>query len=353
MPNWTVRMYRPEDKEQCLALMEAVSGHTPDRAMWEWYIERNPYGANMGWVADDHGKIAGRYGIIPLEMQVQGQRRRVAQAVEIMTHPDYRKQGMFPAMAAQVFADLPGMGITFAFGFPNDAARPGHLRFGWRELGFIQASVRPIRSAAVTRRRFKNGVIAAAAGAASDVLLKLAYDWRKPASVGKVNSAIIERFDSRWDDLWQRVGARYPITLVRDSRYLNWRYLDCPYQYIKRSFEIDGHLVGGSVIRVLERDGDLQAHICDLILDNQTAGLFDAAAWYAIQDARLAGAAFVGLRIQTPDTYLQRFTSFGARRYQGKLILIAYDKLLPAEGLGVDHNDLANWLICFGDSDGI
>ncbi len=353
MPNWIVRMYRADDKQQSLDLMTAVSGHEPDRAMWEWYIERNPYGANMGWVADDHGKVVGRYGMIPLELQVQGKRMPVAQAVEIMTHPDYRRQGMFPAMASQVFADLPGMGIHFAIGFPNDAARPGHQKFGWKELGWIQASVRPIDAGVVARRYFKNPRVAALAGLAANIYLKLLFDWRKPGNLGKVRSQLIDRFDDRFDELWRRVGERYPIALVRDSRYLNWRYVDCPYTYIKRSFEINGRLVGASVVRVVQRDGATEGHICDLILDAEPAWLFDIAAHHAVADCRAAGAAFVGLRIQSPDNYLERFKALGARRYQGKMILIVYDKLLPPEGFGLDHTDLKNWLVSFGDSDAI
>ena len=353
MPNWIVRKYRPEDKQQCLALMEAVSGHAPDRAVWDWYIERNPYGADMGWVADDHGRICGRYGMIPLELQVQGKRIPITQAVEIMTHPDYRKQGMFPAMAAQVFADLPGMGYDLAIGFPNDAARPGHVKFGWKEPGFVPASLRPIHTSVVARRFYRNPVKAALAGIAGDIYLTLFLNWRKPNGLDRVASTKIERFDSRFDDLWQRVGARYPIALVRDSRYLNWRYADCPFSYIKRSFEIDGKLVGSSIVRVLPRGGATEGHICDLILDADPSRLFDVAAYHAVQDCRAAGADLVGFRMQSPDNYLERFTAFGARRYQGKMILIVYDKNLPPEGLGVDPTDLNNWLISMGDSDAI
>lgn len=353
MPDWIVRKYRPEDKEQSLALMQAVSGHAPDRAAWDWYIERNPYGANMGWVADDHGKIVGRYGMVPMEMQANGKRMIIAQAVEIMTHPDYRKQGMFPAMATQVFADLPAMGINFAIGFPNDAARPGHQKFGWKELGWIQASLRPIHSGVVGKRYFKNPLAARLSGVGSDIALKLLFDWRRPAGLGTVTSTVIDRFDGQFDDLWRRAGSRYPIALVRDARYLNWRYVDCPYSYTKRLFEIDGRLVGCSIVRVLPRGGATEGHICDLVLDAEPAWLFDVAAHYAIADCRRAGADLVGFRVQSPDNYLQRFTSFGARRYQGKMILIAYDKMLPPGGLGVDHNALTNWLVSMGDSDAI
>lgn len=353
MPNWTVRAYKPEDKEQTFALMEAVAGHAPDRELYEWYIERNPYLPNLGWVADDNGKIVGRYGMVPMELQVQGKRQLIAQAVEIMTHPDYRRQGMFPAMASQVFADLPALGITFAIGFPNDAARPGHQKFGWKELGWITAAVRPLHAQAVSRRLFKNPAAATLAGIGSDLALKLLFDWRRPHGLESVRTQIIERFDPTYDDLWQRVSARYPISLVRDSRYLNWRYIDCPYSYIARSFLIDDKLVGGSVVRMVKRPEGVEGHICDLILDAERPWLFDVAIHHALKDCRAASADFLGFRIQSPDNYLERFTHFGARQYQGKMILIAYDKLLPQGAWPVDHTDLHNWLVTFGDSDAI
>lgn len=352
-PTWTVRQYRPEDKAGALALMKDVAGHEPDTAMWEWYIEHNPYGANLGWVADDHGRIAGKYGMIPMELQIKGKRMPVAQAVEIMTHPDYRRQGMFTVMGETVFAELPATGFQLAIGFPNDAARPGHQKIGWKEVGWISAAMRPIRSGVMTGRLIKNPVLARLAGVAGDVWMKLAYDWRKPAGLDKVQTKQIGSFEQRFDDLWQRVSSRYTVSLVRDARYLNWRYVAGPYHYIKRSFEMDGRLVGASVVRVLPRGGATEGHICDLILEDDPPWLFDVAAWYAIQDCKRAGADLVGFRMKSVDDYPQRFRKLGALTYQGKMILIVYDKLLPPGTVDVDLADANNWCVSFGDSDAI
>src|SRR5262249_9810437 len=38
----------------------------------------------------------------------------------------------------------------------------------------------------------------------------------------------VDRFDVEVDALWRRCGGRYTSALVRDARYLNWRYADCP-----------------------------------------------------------------------------------------------------------------------------
>jgi hypothetical protein len=39
-------------------------------------------------------------------------------------------------------------------------------------------------------------------------------------------------FDERFDDLWTRVKSEHTCLTVRDSRFLQWRYRDCPlHQY--------------------------------------------------------------------------------------------------------------------------
>jgi hypothetical protein len=62
--------------------------------------------------------------------------------------------------------------------------------------------------------------------------------------------AEVERFDPTIDDLWQRAADDYPAICPRNSRFLNWRFVECP-QLNYRIFQAyrAGALVGYSVLR--------------------------------------------------------------------------------------------------------
>jgi hypothetical protein len=72
--------------------------------------------------------------------------------------------------------------------------------------------------------------------------------------VGKSHKHItikkIHKFDSRIEKFWNSISNQYKIALVRDDKYLNWRYVDHPnIEYIiyiaEESNEIRGYIVLG------------------------------------------------------------------------------------------------------------
>ena len=68
-------------------------------------------------------------------MQVGAHQRLGSIVVDVMSHPDYRKQGMFTALGRAGLADAGQAGIDFSFGFPiRKEVMPGHLKVGWRHL---------------------------------------------------------------------------------------------------------------------------------------------------------------------------------------------------------------------------
>ena len=55
------------------------------------------------------------------------------------------------------------------------------------------------------------------------------------------------------DELWDRCAPRLDTALVRDARYLNWRYADCPdvaYESVAARNRLTGRLAGLAVLRL-------------------------------------------------------------------------------------------------------
>ena len=70
------------------------------KEMYEWLFEKNPYNksGNMMYLLKEGDKVIGCDGLLPNELYVNGKTLLTAHSVKSMTHPDYKKQGIFRMM---------------------------------------------------------------------------------------------------------------------------------------------------------------------------------------------------------------------------------------------------------------
>ena len=264
---WHIRPYRDADEEQILELRHHVFGDLDPVRMkpstWQWQFRRNPAGEAFCALAEDHGRIVGQYAVIPTRFSVQGTQTRFALSCDTMIHPDYRRQGLFTALAREVYQRIESEArITTVWGFPNKASLPGFTRhLNWRLLTVFPLRLAPLRPLAMLRARLglKKGAGKMPAG-------------RKEASPAAVFADIpgievkpITRFDEESDALWNRCQNLAPVVQVRDAAYLNWRYKGVP-EFGYRPFVVrsDRRLLGYLVIRTLTLMGHFFGVLTDL-----------------------------------------------------------------------------------------
>ena len=147
---WFIRPLREGDEAAILDLARVVFLEQPsDRfsiEYWNWEFKDNSSGAAQIWVAEDNGRIVGHYAIVPRWFQVGPVVRTGSIVVDVMTHPDYRKQGMFVEIGRESLSGAGSAGIEFSYGFPiRDEVMPGHFKVGWRHIFDIPVLVRPLR----------------------------------------------------------------------------------------------------------------------------------------------------------------------------------------------------------------
>jgi hypothetical protein len=80
------------------------------------------------------------------------------------------------------------------------------------------------------------------------------------------------------DRLWQRCQRELPLAIIRDARYLNWRYADCPdVEYVKLlvADRWTGQAEGIAVLR-LGFEGLPVAALVDWLVPARSQGLAEA-----------------------------------------------------------------------------
>jgi predicted N-acetyltransferase YhbS len=309
-----MRPYRPGDQAQILELFRQSYGRDLREDLWAWRFRDGPAAPGIICLCWDGDLLAAHYAVTPIALRIGGQDWVAALSGTTMTHPDYRGQRLFPKLAQITYDQMAQSGMAMVWGFPNLFSHRGLIR----DLGWVDIYEVPT---------FR---------------LPLTPGLALPAPSQIVE---LERFDDRFDRLWERVKDDYPITAKRDQAHLQWRYVRSPGGAYRILACVDaGTVLGYAVLKRFYTE--LQ------VVDILTVGepdvgieLISRAAQIALQNSALALSLWLnvthplhhalerlGFRNGEPVTY------FGG---------LALQPDLPAAGL----YDFRNWYLTMGDSD--
>lgn len=231
---WSMRAFKSGDEERILELWKAVypeKNYHREKWMrwWRWMYEANPSGTGLIWLAEHQDKIVGQYAVVPIRMKMGSSRTTVALSLDTMTHPDYRRQGMFEALAKAVYAEAQARGIQMVYGFPNDQSYPGFMKkLQWFDIATLEKVVRPL-DWQNTLKTQTDSKVAIALGTLLGGLTGTVLDkMRKAPRIEGLTIEQVRRFHEGINDLWARASGKYQIAVWRDTDHLNWRYADIP-----------------------------------------------------------------------------------------------------------------------------
>jgi hypothetical protein len=164
-----------------------------------------------------------------------------------MTHPHYRRQGIFQTLASRLYQVLGQKGNCLTYGFPNENSLPGLLsQLEWSHIATLDIHVRPLNLGPIVQAITHSPVLSSIA---STGLTWLANPVRMTTS--HIHLREVKRFDSRVDSLFAQHQTRHRLQVIRNEAYLNWRYADCPdWDYRIVLAEDKDQLLGYIVIRI-------------------------------------------------------------------------------------------------------
>jgi hypothetical protein len=242
---------------------------TPE--LWNWKYFQNPAGKHFMVIALDGERIVARMGGVPYAMVFDDEEMVFLQALDINILPSYRDGGTFVSLTVTV-REL----ISTQFG-------PDIAEFGFGNKRVCDAATRWISFSPPTQVSYLVKMIAP--GAYLHDRLRLPRLSRQPIegetslpdfpaerSEEGFSFREINEFDKRFDDLWERC-IRERIMVIRNQRYLQWRYAQCPtgrYRIIVA--ERDGRLEACLVIQPRTRKGAVRVQIVDFFSSEEGIG---------------------------------------------------------------------------------
>jgi GNAT superfamily N-acetyltransferase len=258
---WPIKEHDRCDDENIFELQQLVypehhlyKDREKTRLYWQWRYFSNPTAPSKIFVAktEDTLQIA---GMRPVTFQPLRLLKRDALAVQltaVITHPDFRRQGIFSNLVKHSMADARQAGAEFAFTFPNKQSYAIYKKKPeWRYLAAVPLYLKPLglsvgRPAKHKATRFKSR-------SGSDIRL-------------------VDRFDEGYDALWQKVDGTYPIAVRRDAAFLNWRYGANPvadYTIIEAREPVSDQVKGYIVTAVQQRNRMPLGLIIDLLVEGE------------------------------------------------------------------------------------
>ena len=227
---------------------------------FRWLYLDNPDGRAVAWFAIDEGsgEIVGSTAVTPRRIRVDRGRQEVVawNCGDFSIRPRYRTMGVALKLRRAARDAVDAGARPFLYAHPNDRMLPVHLRSGHSPLG------RMVRHARRMRVDTGWGVVDAAASAGLRLIGREVFVRRRQDV-----ELLAAEAGPEFDDLYERASSRLGTALVRDARYVKWRFQRMP---------VEAH-----EIIVARGDNNLRGYLAFVVRD-RIAHVKD---WLALDDS--------------------------------------------------------------------
>lgn len=296
---FTLEPYDSSLRDDYLALLgEAWGGGAMGGETFDWWFDGNPAGSVRS-VAIREARVVGVAGHSRCRLAIGGKERIGQFSVHAVTAPEARGLGIFRALELRHEEQGREQGSSCVLAFASAPTRPLFLEpLGWTQID---------------RRRV----------------------WARPLPVGRRGLRSPRRFEARHGDTYSGQAHLLRNHVVRDSGYLNWRYLDSPREY--HSLETDGD--GFAVVGFTRRRGLRLALLMELVARSGDRG--------ALLRGALAAARGSAALLAVPSPVLPC-----SRLLRHGFLPTTYRLDFMGKGLAepLDARSEA-WTVSFGDTD--
>ncbi len=274
--DFMIRLYRNGDEHGIIKLFKEIFGREMSLEEWRWkYTGKDFLKVYCSLAVNENNEVIAHYGGMPQYMVHKGKEIYGMAIGDVMVHPKYRGTKLFKKISELLPVISAQDGFILGYGFPNERAMKLPEKLGiYEKVEDVYESTKEVRFASNHLRFIYK-------------LFPLSYD------------------DNRIDILWGTLKDSIKISLIRDRKYLRWRYQKHPlFNYelwgIKKRWQQE--LSGFAVIR---KDGENLLLIDFLCPIGQLAALVQKIENYA------ASSGFKKLKLWHPGYLNEKLEQLG------------------------------------------
>jgi len=339
------------DRPAVLELVKIVYGDELTRkkmAQWEWLYGKNPNNPSKGpraMIVRDGEKVVGLFRCIPVPFKVGDKYFTNDWNVDLMIHPGYRGKGL----AMKLSRALLDEGDTNT-GLPLTNSPTYRilekLNGKFMDVAPFPQIIRPFRMQVYARAILKLPFLSHLFASMLRAYYAFVVDRRKWDLDSDVKIEKLDRFDSSFDDFWEKVQWDYQVIVKRDSAYLNWKFFERPdLEYIVYRASRGGELAGYIVLRSEEWLGVRTGFVVDILSRRDDLGVIESLLVKAVGQFREEGVDQISAQTFFVPTYREAFGRMGfitkpSRRVR-RIVLTINNESMPKDILA----DPENWFI--------
>lgn len=244
--SFVVRKYEEGDEKGILELRKLCFGRTGyDYRMkqWVWEHKENPHGKWI-WVVEHNGQIVAHISLVLVRVKVGNKILKSGIAADAMTHPRFQRRRLQQKMYIPSDEGLVKAGIYFSYWFPGEIMLK-HGRQGIDYTCKIPALVKFFDTDETIRELIGGRFLAKVLSVFLNPIINVFFRSKRKPIIEDVKIAEIKQFDDRINDFWEKVSRFFRVIVVRNRKYLNWRYFKRPDSNFKVLLaETDGKIQG-------------------------------------------------------------------------------------------------------------
>ncbi len=235
----------PGDRAQEARLFNLCFDKQLPAATLAWRYDQNPHGDAIARLRKSpDGKAVGGYACVARRASPWGRTAEltpVGQSSDAMTHPQWRRRGIFSALDRDCMGAAARLGWPVCFAVPNpNSARIFVRDLGWEKIGHLRLWT-----------------------------LGLPGGERSPAPGSELMPRPLRRFPEDVGRLSMDVAKNFSFMVRRDAAYLDWRFLKNTSR-LHRAFGVfdrQDHFRGYVVVQI-PREGDALGYLVDVLGDD-------------------------------------------------------------------------------------
>jgi len=249
-------LYRAGDEADILAINRMEYGPTDILATsedFDWRHAQNPAGqAIISVIRDcDSSSVVGFIWIVPVYIHVFGEEWLGATGTNLLIHPDYRGTSAFAKLMRRFRQAFIDHDILLHYSFISEKTysrlRPDDPRVAFE----VPLLIRPLDMMKLARTHFDSRCRHWIVGIGGQLAKPLLFQaWQFHPDKHNFALHVLDGFDERFDDFWARVKDKYPIMVIRDRRYLAWRFAGISGRHYRiLVVQVKGEVIGYTVLR--------------------------------------------------------------------------------------------------------
>ena len=343
---WTIRKYQEGDEEQILQLRGIALSGSRDKEWWQWMFRDGPSGPAIIRLAVVKDRIIAQMASIWVMIKIGDKVTRGTHGVDLMVHPDYRHQGIFTALGIKGREDPLDQSRSITYGTPNDQSRPGFVgRLNSLPICEVPLLVKVIDWGAVLKQRYK---IPALAGKILGNIREGIFNRKQsPEAVGIVVEEIFS-FDEQIDRFWEKASRIKNIMIVKDMKYLNWRYFAKPGHEYRVFLAKKQDEIAGYIVLKLRKGARSVGHIIDMLALPGEDAVAELLITTALRQFKEGGVAKASCWMLEQAPYYRTLRKLGFIRRHGRTLC---SRIVEPSFQKEFVTNPANWYYVMGDDD--